>query len=96
MLTGPEALSYSDAAGVIAAETGRPVQVVDLDVAGVAARFRDAGLPAPFAEVLAAAEIGLRDGQGERVTTAVQDLTGRSPRAFADFVREHAAEWSAG
>ena len=72
------------------------MRVVHLDVPGVAARFRDAGLPAAFAGSLAAAEIGVRDGQGERVTTAVHDLTGRPPRSFADFVREHAAEWAAG
>jgi hypothetical protein len=29
----------------------------------------------------------------DEVTTSVLDLTGRPPRTFEDFVREHAAEW---
>ena len=95
VLTGPEALSYADAAGVIAAETGRPVRTIDADVDEVAAHFRRAGLPASFADSLAAAEIPVKEGHADRTTTAVRELTGRPPRTFTDFVREHAGEWAA-
>ena len=40
VLTGPQALSYSDAAGIIVAETDRPVRVIDVDVDEVAAHLR--------------------------------------------------------
>jgi uncharacterized protein YbjT (DUF2867 family) len=95
VLTGPEALSYADAAEVIAAGTGRPVRVVDVAVDEVAAHFRELGVPASFADMLAGAEIGVGKGDADRVTTAVADLTGRPPRSFADFVREHVDEWAA-
>lgn len=94
VLTGPEALSYADAAGVIAAATGRPVRVIDADVAEMAAHFRELGVPASFADTLAGAEIGVAEGHADQVTTVVQDLTGRPPRSFADFVGEHVGEWA--
>lgn len=94
VLTGPEALSYRDVARIVAAETGRAVRVLDVDVDEVAARFREAGIPESFAGTLAGAEIGVRAGNAEQITTSVRDLTGRAPRTFPDFVREHAAEWA--
>jgi hypothetical protein len=64
-------------------------------VAAVAADLRAAGLPASFADRLAAAEIGVASGHADRITTSVLELTGRPPRTFTDFVREHAGEWAA-
>ncbi|OZM80788.1 hypothetical protein [Pseudonocardia sp. MH-G8] len=95
VLTGPQALSYSDAAGIIAAETGRPVRVIDVDVDEVAAHLREAGIPASFAGSLAGVEISVRKSHAEGATTSVQDLTGRGPRTFTAFVHEHADEWAA-
>jgi uncharacterized protein YbjT (DUF2867 family) len=94
LLTGPKALSYPDTAAIIAAGTGRPVQVVRVDAAEQEAALRAAGLPAEFAAALAAVEDGVRAGREDQVSTAVLDLTGRPPRTFADFVRDHAAEWA--
>jgi len=95
LLTGPEALSYPDAAAIITARTGRPVRVVHVDADEQAAGYRAAGMPAGFAAALAAVEDGIRAGREEQVSTAVEDLTGRPPRSFAEFVREHADEWAA-
>lgn len=94
LLTGPKALNYSDAAAIIAARTGRPVEVVQIGVDEQAARYRAAGMPAEFAAALAAVEEGIRAGREEQISTAVLDLTGRPPRTFTDFVQDHAAEWA--
>ncbi len=93
MLTGPRGLSYRNAATIIATQTGRSVQVRDLTLNQVTARYRAAGLPAEFASSLAATEDDVRAGRYEKVTTSVLDLTGRPPRTFEDFVREHATQW---
>lgn len=94
LLTGPKALSYRDAAAIITARTGRPVRVVPIGVDEQAAHYRAAGLPSEFAAAIAAVEDGIRAGREDRVSTAVLDLTGRPPRTFAEFVKEHATEWS--
>ena len=94
-LTGPQALSYSEAASVITAESGHRVRVRHLGVNDVAANYRAAGLPPSFATSLAAAETATREGDDAAVTTAVLDLTGRPPRTFDDFVRQTARTWLA-
>jgi uncharacterized protein YbjT (DUF2867 family) len=93
VLTGPRGLSYTDAATIITNQTGRSVHVRSLTVDQLTARYRAAGLPAEFADSLAATEDDVRAGRYDGVTTSVLDLTGRPPRTFEDFVREHAAEW---
>ena len=93
VLTGPAALDSADTADMIAAASGRPVRVVEVDVDEKAARLSAAGVPAPFATRLAGAELGVREGSADRVTTSVRDLTGRPPRGFAEFAREHADAW---
>ncbi|MCT2593008.1 NAD(P)H-binding protein [Streptomyces sp. N2-109] len=93
LLTGPKALSYQDAAALITARTGRSVRVVHIGADEQAANHRAAGMPAEFAAALAAVEDGIRAGREDQVSTAVLDLTGRPPRPFAEFVRDHAARW---
>jgi len=93
VLTGPRGLSYIDIAVLITAQAGRSVQVKSLTVDDLTAHYRAAGLPAGFASSLAAIADDVRAGRYDEGTTSVLDLTGRPPRTFEDFVREHAAEW---
>ena len=93
LLTGPRALSYRETASIIAAKTGRPIQVIETDELQQAAGLRALGVPAEFAEMLARADAEMGVGRHDDISTAVEQLTGRSPRAFADFVDDHAAEW---
>ena len=86
-------VAASAAAALITAQTGRSVQVKGLTVDQVTAHYRAAGLPAEFASSLAAIGDDVRAGRYDEGTTSVLDLTGRPPRTFEDFVREHAAEW---
>ncbi|WP_280266410.1 NAD-dependent epimerase/dehydratase family protein [Nocardia wallacei] len=94
LLTGPKALSYPDAAALITTHTGRPVRAVAIGVDEQAALYRAAGMSAEFAAAIAAVDIGVRAGAEDRVSTAVLDLTGRPPRTFAEFVRDHATHWA--
>ncbi|MGP4015110.1 ergot alkaloid biosynthesis protein [Saccharopolyspora sp. 5N708] len=86
VLTGPEALSYGEAAVIVEEVTGRPVRHRDVTVAELAERLSTV-LPADFAAALAAADENIRAGAEDRTTSTVQDLTGRPPRMFRDFVR---------
>lgn len=86
VLTGPDALSYADAARIVTEVTGRPVRHRCIGVDELA-RALTAALPADFAAALAAADALIRDGAEDRTTSAVADLTGRPPRDFRDFVR---------
>ncbi|WP_410670698.1 NmrA family NAD(P)-binding protein [Amycolatopsis sp. cmx-4-68] len=86
VLTGPAALSYAEAASIIAARTGRPVRHRAVSTADFAARLTSAGIPGEFAAVLAALEEDIRRGAEDRVTPVVEQVTGRPARAFETFV----------
>ncbi|SER98867.1 NmrA family NAD(P)-binding protein [Lentzea albida] len=85
LITGPEALSYADAAAIITDVTGRTVRHRSVGTAELAERIA-AVLPREFAEVLARLDEDIRGGAEDRVTTTVEDVTGRPARSFRDFV----------
>jgi hypothetical protein len=55
----------------------------------------DAALPGWFADALMVLYGMLRDGVAAQTTDCVQTLTGRSPRTFAEFARDHRALFGA-
>ncbi|MQY04709.1 SDR family oxidoreductase [Actinomadura macrotermitis] len=86
VLTGPQALTQAEIAGMLSAALGRTVRYVDLPPDELAATLRSQGLPARFAEDVAVLLKEVAAGSLAATTTAVQDLTGRPPRTFAEFV----------
>ncbi len=91
VLTGPEALSYAEMAAKLGAAIGREVRYVDVPPAEYKASLLGFGLPEPLAEDIRVLYGELfREGEGDVVTTAVQDVTGRPPRSFDEFARDHA------
>jgi uncharacterized protein YbjT (DUF2867 family) len=95
VLTGPESFGYTRAAEVISEATGRPVRHTPAPAAELVRRNLDAGMPEPFASALVGVDADIAGGGEDRVTDTVHRLTGRPPRAFADFVRARPREWSA-
>jgi uncharacterized protein YbjT (DUF2867 family) len=86
VLTGPEALSYADVAGMLTEVVGRPVRHRAVGVAELTERFVAAGYAADFAAVLAALDAGIARGAEDRTTSDVQEVIGRPPRSFRDVV----------
>ncbi len=89
LLTGPEALSYADAAAIITGSTGLAVRHRSVSAQELTDRITATGVPPEFAAVLAALDEDIRDGAQDRVSPAVQAVTGRPPRSFGDFVMAH-------
>jgi uncharacterized protein YbjT (DUF2867 family) len=89
-LTGPEALTYGRIAKVLSAATGRPVEFVDVPEEAARQGFVEAGMPAWLVEHLIELFRIIRQGALEWTTDTVRVLTGREPRSFAEFAREHA------
>jgi uncharacterized protein YbjT (DUF2867 family) len=93
-LTGPAAVTYADIAGVIETVTGRRATVVETSPQAMAEMARGRGATDWEARHLAEMLALFRAGASEFVTDDVQRLTGRPPRSVADYVRDHAAEFS--
>jgi uncharacterized protein YbjT (DUF2867 family) len=90
VLTGPEAIGYERVAADLSAVTGRDVRFVDVPDAVAIQQLVASGA----SELVARAVVGVfaqaRRGAAERVTGDVAALTGRRPRDFGTYSRDHA------
>lgn len=89
VITGPEALSYADAAAGITTASGRPIRHRSVSTAEMTDRIVAAGVPAEFAAMLAGLDQDIRHGSEDRVTSTVTDITGRPARSFTEFITAH-------
>ena len=87
VLTGPEALSYDDIAAIMTEVTGRLVVHRSLSCEQMRDRLA-AQIPEEFAAMLAGLDRAIAEGSEDRVTDAVQRLTGRPARTFRAFLEE--------
>jgi uncharacterized protein YbjT (DUF2867 family) len=94
-LTGPEALAFDEVARAIGAARGAPVSYEDQAPAARRAWLRAAGLSEWLVELRMEFAAVLSAGGAAAVTDAVRTLTGRPPRALAEFAAEHAARFRA-
>ena len=97
VVSGPEALSYGDAAEAIGAAIGEEVAYEPAEPVA----FRDElvaerGLPRWRADELAFIASAYGGGAGELVTDIVRRVGGEAPRTFDEFAKEHAYHFAGG
>lgn len=92
-LTGAEAFDHADVARLLSAASGRAIRYEDIPPDAMRAGLLSAGMPAAYAEMLVTILGYFKAGAAERITDAVQTITGRPPRSLQAFVQEHAAVW---
>lgn len=87
-LTGAEALTMDEIAGIFTEVLGRPISYLDIPME----RYREALLAAGRGEHLAAhlssLSLKMKAGEFEEVTSTVADLTGRPTRPLAEFISD--------
>ena len=91
VLTGPESLTWAHIASDLSAVTGRPVEFVDVPAEAMRRGAVASGVPEFIADQLVTLYRLLREGAGGRTTDDVRAVTGREPRPFARWARDHAA-----
>ena len=92
MITGSEAISYRQAAEIIARTIGKQLRFVDESPDESRTRRQREGYPPKVIDsALAISAYQRAGGKTETITSVVSDLTGRPPRTFAEFARDHAA-----
>jgi uncharacterized protein YbjT (DUF2867 family) len=92
-LTGPEALTHDEAAGIVAEAAGRTVGYEPIGEDEMRAALRHTGWPADQAETFSSLLAAIREGQRSAVTGHVELLLGRAPTSFRRFARDHADAW---
>ncbi|MCP5151857.1 MAG: NmrA family transcriptional regulator [Ectothiorhodospiraceae bacterium] len=91
-VTGPRALTFSQAARELSRASGRPVHFVRIPKADFAAGVAAAGTPPDVAWLLEYLFDTVLDGRNVHPGDGVQRALGRDPVDFGDFARRAAAE----
>ena len=84
-LTGPEPITYARIAQLLG------VEYVDVPPEAARRQLEDAGMPDWLVDHLDGAFALIRSGAMAETTDVVRAVTGRDPRDFAAFARDHAA-----
>ena len=90
-LTGPEAITFATVADELAEAVGWPVRFVDVPEDAARASMVGSSMPPWIVDNLITLFRFLRRGAQKEVGDDVRALTGRHPRSFASFARDHAA-----
>lgn len=91
-VTGPEALSYDEAARVIGKAIGKDVRFVDVPPDAARQSMLSSGVPGWLVDDLVVLMNGVyAKGYAAGVSDAVPKLTGRPARSFAQFATEYAS-----
>jgi uncharacterized protein YbjT (DUF2867 family) len=95
-LTGAEAITVEEVASAISEATGRSISYVDVREEAMRQGMLSQGLPPAMVDGVLDLFATNRAGKAAVVTDAVRDITGRPPRSFKEFARDHAEGWKEG
>jgi uncharacterized protein YbjT (DUF2867 family) len=95
VITGPEALSYDEAAGKLSAAIGRPVKYVNVTPEDFKKSLLGWGIPEYMADGLNEFFAAIRAGYCAVVTNTVEEVAKRKPISFGDFARDFAGAFTA-
>jgi uncharacterized protein YbjT (DUF2867 family) len=88
-LTGPEALTNTEIAQILADDLGREIRYVNLPPAQIKQALLAAGVPEWNADALLDLQRLYREGKAATVTRDVEQILGRKPVSFAQFSRDY-------
>ncbi|MHA6765175.1 NmrA family NAD(P)-binding protein [Streptacidiphilus sp. PAMC 29251] len=94
-LTGPQALTFREAADTIASVSGRPVFYNDIDQEAWLSGAVAAGVPAEYAVMLRWLTGAIVAGNGSTPTDDIARVTGRPATTFREFAERNARAWTA-
>lgn len=93
-LTGPEALDHHQVAARLSEASGKRIGYTDIPPEALRGGLLAAGLPADYADFLLTILGFFKAGYAERITDAVQTITGRAPRTLAQYAADYRAAWA--
>lgn len=95
-LTGPQSLTYAEAAAALSQASGRTLRYEPIsDEQFHAFLVQVAGLPKPYADGLTGMFGMVRAGSAAEVRPDTRELLGRPARTIEDYARDHAALFAA-
>jgi uncharacterized protein YbjT (DUF2867 family) len=89
-ITGPDALSYGQAADILSSETGKKISYVNISEGDARKGMKQIGVGDWFIDIMIELFRIIRAGYGSETTTVVEDITRRKPISFAQFAKDYA------
>jgi uncharacterized protein YbjT (DUF2867 family) len=93
-VTGGELLTIPEQVGILADAVNKHIRCVDVSTEAAIQRLVDVGTPAPVAAAVGQSYETIRDGRMAVVKDTVMRVTGRQPKSFHSWAREHASRFA--
>jgi uncharacterized protein YbjT (DUF2867 family) len=90
MVTGPEALSYHQAADILSSATGKKIDYVNISDEEARGGMNYPGLDDWLINTISDLYALYRKGYASQVSSAVEEVTGRKATTFVEFATDHA------
>lgn len=89
-ITGQEALSYAQAAEVLSKELGRKISYIDIPEESARKGMKENGMSDWLVDGLLEIYAIIRAGHAAQTNTSIEEITGRKPILFSQFVKDYA------
>ena len=89
-ITGQEALSYGQAAEILSKELGRKISYIDIPEESARKGMKENGMSDWLVDGLLEIYTIIRTGHAAQTTTSIEEITGRKPILFSQFVKDYA------
>ena len=94
MVTGPEALSYHQAAEILSNATGKKIDYVNISEEETREALKETGMDEWLISTIMGLYTLYRKGYASQVSTAVEEVTGKKPITFAQFAKDYVDAFS--
>lgn len=90
LITGPEAISYYQAADILTTETGKKIDYVSISDEDARGGMKEMNMNDWLINTILELYNYYRKGNASYVSSAVEEVTGRKPITFAQFAKDYA------
>jgi len=90
MITGPEALSFHQAADILSNATGKKIDYVNISDEEARGAMKEIGLDDWLINTISDLYALYKKDYASQVSSAVEEVTGRKATTFVKFARDHA------
>jgi uncharacterized protein YbjT (DUF2867 family) len=89
-ITGGEALSFAQAAEILSNEIGRKIVYVNITEEDAREGLKEMGMENWLIDAIMEGFHSIRAGYGSQATAVVEQIKGRKPISFSQFVKDYA------
>jgi uncharacterized protein YbjT (DUF2867 family) len=90
LITGPEALSYYQAAEILSSATDKKISYVNISEEEARRAMKEMGMSDWLINTISELHDYFRKGNASQVSSAVEEVTGKKPISFSQFAKDYA------